>query len=714
MTIDISDNNPRISYTANANGAQTAFAVPFEFFDNADLNVYIASVLKSEGTGSTNYGVSGGSGSTGTVTFVSGVTASATVVITRSISIERVTDFTAGADINRAALNTQLDTLTAITADLKDTAARALQLTDSDTAASLEIPILADRKGKSLGFHSTSGNPEAIEQVTGAAVNVSTVSVGGSATATVAVSGGTATFALGIPTGATGATGPAGSGDMSDLTDDTSPQLGGNLDTNSHNILIDDAHFIGDESGNEQIVFQTTGSAVNYLEVTNNAAGSNPILSAAGGDTNVGIALTPKGTGEIVIAAGNLNYGGTAVTSTGAELNTLDALSRGSILYGNASAATTVLTKGSANTVLTSDGTDISWAAAAGGPSYARSTTPPGSPTAGDWWLNTNSNQQSPFIYDGTLGWIQGDGTALGFSSYLAVNSFSLRVRNNGVVDVVRFADPIPQISADVASYTDNTASPVATSNTVRAVLKVNDSSNTNAYQFVIFANLGAAANFGDTVTTSHASGGAISHATRGIFMGGAGPVNHMEYITIGTAGNGTDFGDLTVARTGLNNACVASTTRGIILGGNGGSATNVIDYVTIAAPSNATDFGDLTAVTTDTTSVHSTTRGVRISGGGGGNVMDYITMASAGNATDFGDLGSTSNSDYIQAIHNGTYGWMNQYAGATSGLKQQITIATAANASEISDGSGPFARETAPTSNVTTAFAKGWIAASG
>ena len=32
----------------------------------------------------------------------------------------------------------------------------------------------------------------------------------------------------------------------SDLLNDTTPQLGGNLDTNSHNILIDDAHFIGD------------------------------------------------------------------------------------------------------------------------------------------------------------------------------------------------------------------------------------------------------------------------------------------------------------------------------------------------------------------------------------------------------------------------------------------------------------------------------------
>ena len=86
---------------------------------------------------------------------------------------------------------------------------------------------------------------------------------------------------------------------------------------------IVDGGFIADANGNEALVFQTTGSAVNELEITNNASGSNPILAATGGDTNIGIALTPKGTGEIVIGSGNLNYAGTAVTATGAELNKL-------------------------------------------------------------------------------------------------------------------------------------------------------------------------------------------------------------------------------------------------------------------------------------------------------------------------------------------------------------------------------------------------------
>ena len=86
-----------------------------------------------------------------------------------------------------------------------------------------------------------------------------------------------------------------------DLSNDSTPQLAGNLDTNSHNILIDDAHFIADENGNEQIIFQTTSSAVNQIDVTNAATGSAPSISATGDDTNIGLTLTPKGSGAVVI-----------------------------------------------------------------------------------------------------------------------------------------------------------------------------------------------------------------------------------------------------------------------------------------------------------------------------------------------------------------------------------------------------------------------------
>jgi hypothetical protein len=67
-----------------------------------------------------------------------------------------------------------------------------------------------------------------------------------------------------------------------------------------------------------------------------------------------------------------------------------------------------------------------------------------------------------------------------------------------------------------------------------------------------------------------------------------------MDYITIATTGNATDFGDLTVARARLGAA--SSTTRGVFSGGinTAGTPQNVIDYVTIATTGNATDFGDM------------------------------------------------------------------------------------------------------------------------
>jgi hypothetical protein len=95
--------------------------------------------------------------------------------------------------------------------------------------------------------------------------------------------------------------GLATSGAISNVVEDTSPQLGANLDTNSHNILIDDAHFIGDENGNEQIIFQTTASAVNQFDITNAATGNSPELSATGGDTNISLKITPKGSGQVLL-----------------------------------------------------------------------------------------------------------------------------------------------------------------------------------------------------------------------------------------------------------------------------------------------------------------------------------------------------------------------------------------------------------------------------
>ena len=60
---------------------------------------------------------------------------------------------------------------------------------------------------------------------------------------------------------------------------------------------------INDANANEILKFTATGSAVNEVTLANAATGANPVLSATGTDTNVGINVTPKGTGELNVNA---------------------------------------------------------------------------------------------------------------------------------------------------------------------------------------------------------------------------------------------------------------------------------------------------------------------------------------------------------------------------------------------------------------------------
>jgi len=59
-----------------------------------------------------------------------------------------------------------------------------------------------------------------------------------------------------------------------------------------------------DSSGNQLFLLTATGSAVNEFTVANAATGGDPTLSATGDDSNIDIAIKPKGTGETVFGTG--------------------------------------------------------------------------------------------------------------------------------------------------------------------------------------------------------------------------------------------------------------------------------------------------------------------------------------------------------------------------------------------------------------------------
>jgi hypothetical protein len=58
---------------------------------------------------------------------------------------------------------------------------------------------------------------------------------------------------------------------------------------------------ISDTNGNELLNLTATSSAVNELTLANAATGNKPTITASGGDTNIGVSIQPKGSGQVTI-----------------------------------------------------------------------------------------------------------------------------------------------------------------------------------------------------------------------------------------------------------------------------------------------------------------------------------------------------------------------------------------------------------------------------
>jgi len=103
---------------------------------------------------------------------------------------------------------------------------------------------------------------------------------------------------------------------FTDLSSDITPQLSGILDTNGNDIIVDDAGAIEDDSNNPYIRFQKTASAVNYIDVTNQATGSGPAIDAVGSDSNIDLNISPKGIGRVVLGAGKIQQLAEKITNS--------------------------------------------------------------------------------------------------------------------------------------------------------------------------------------------------------------------------------------------------------------------------------------------------------------------------------------------------------------------------------------------------------------
>ena len=172
--------------------------------------------------------------------------------------------------------------------------------------------------------------------------------------------------------------------------------------------------------------------------------------------------------------------------------------------------------------------------------------------------------------------------------------------------------------------------------------------SSSNVIQFITIDTAGDATDFGDLQAMKN-QGASLASRTRGIYGGGEAPsaLNTIEFVTISSTGNATDFGDMTDQRRRMGDMGLSNQTRGLFFGGydgTSGGTLNIIDFITIASTGNAVDYGDLENKRETGASFASPTRGLNMGGrvqpaNTKMNNIEFVTIASTGNAQDFGDL---------------------------------------------------------------------------
>ena len=171
---------------------------------------------------------------------------------------------------------------------------------------------------------------------------------------------------------------------------------------------------------------------------------------------------------------------------------------------------------------------------------------------------------------------------------------------------------------------------------------------------YITIATLGDAQDFGDSIGGSYGlnQGGQAGSSTRGLIAGGSSnsapkEVEKIQFVTFASLGDAQDFGDL-VDQNGYSLNGSSSNTRALFSGGgNIGSpfvTVNTIQFVTIATTGNASDFGDLTVTRYNGGGLSNGTRGyfaggVTYPGATRQNIIDFVTFTTTGNAIDSGDL---------------------------------------------------------------------------
>ena len=158
-----------IKNSYSGNGSTTSFAYAFKIFTSSEAKVYVrtnatgAESLRSEGSGSTNYSVTGvGQVAGGNIVFVTAPTAAETVVIRRLSALQQLTDYQPADSFPAASHEDALDKLTHITQEMQEELDRSFKVSKTNSITTPEfVDGATARASKVLAFSSDGQQLEA-------------------------------------------------------------------------------------------------------------------------------------------------------------------------------------------------------------------------------------------------------------------------------------------------------------------------------------------------------------------------------------------------------------------------------------------------------------------------------------------------------------------------------------------------------------------------
>ena len=189
-------------------------------------------------------------------------------------------------------------------------------------------------------------------------------------------------------------------------------------------------------------------------------------------------------------------------------------------------------------------------------------------------------------------------GTSNGYRGVWIAGSSSPTVVHQSIdyINIATTADAVDFFGAPTNPAKNN----AALSNDSRGVYTLSQTGvNVNSIEYITISSSADGTNFGDLVSVKYALTG-FSDGSRGVFSGGyiSAATYEMDYLYVGTLGDTVDFGNLTSARQYVFGASNGS--RGLTAGGINPTPahSDVIDYVTIGVASDAVDFDELSVIT--------------------------------------------------------------------------------------------------------------------